>query len=175
MRKKLSMLVAAGLLSLSTAVSAATISGQIDIVGVVNLNTSSFTATGNGDLDPTGVVLIATGDFSTVGFLSVANLTDISFPAPGQIWSVGGFTFTATSFSGFLNMATTKAFTALGIVTGLGFDATDGILSFSAQGSKGKVSFSSTTVAPIPVPAAGFLLIGALGGLALLSRRRKTA
>ena len=143
---------------------------EIDVIGE-----SQIVDRHSADLDPTGVVLIATGDFSTVAFLSVANLTDISFPAPGQIWSVGGFTFTATSFSGFLNMANTKAFTALGIVTGLGFDATDGILSFSAQGSKGKVSFSSTTVAPIPVPAAGFLLIGALGGLGLLSRRRKTA
>jgi hypothetical protein len=31
-----------------------------------------------------------------------------------------------------------------------------------------------TFVAPVPVPAAGFLLIGALGGLVAL-RRRKTA
>jgi hypothetical protein len=34
--------------------------------------------------------------------------------------------------------------------------------------------FGTTALAPIPVPAAGFLLIGALGGLAAL-RRRKTA
>jgi hypothetical protein len=30
-------------------------------------------------------------------------------------------------------------------------------------------------VSPVPVPAAGFLLIGALGGLGLMRRRRKTA
>jgi hypothetical protein len=100
-------------------------------------------------------------------------LEDISFAAPGTIWSVGGFSFLAESFTDFLDTGV-KAFTALGTISGNGFDDTPGVLTFSAQSGGATVSFSSTTTpAPIPVPAAGFLLIGALGVLGAM-RRRKT-
>lgn len=42
-----------------------------------------------------------------------------------------------------------------------------------APAGGGGISHFTEVVAPIPVPAAGFLLIGALGGLAGLRRRRK--
>lgn len=45
----------------------------------------------------------------------------------------------------------------------------------ASGGGAGISHFSEIGVAPIPVPAAGFLLAGALGGLAALRRRRKTA
>lgn len=35
--------------------------------------------------------------------------------------------------------------------------------------------FGTAPLAPVPVPAAGFLLLGALGGLAMVRRRRKAA
>lgn len=50
-------------------------------------------------------------------------------------------------------------------------------LDFRAEGTSdsfgGFVDNVSVTVAPVPVPAAGLLLVGALGGLAALRRRRK--
>ena len=156
--------------------SAATISGQIDITGTVNTGTSSFSATGIADLNPKGIVVIADGDFNSLTpFVSLATLTDINFAAPGQIWSVGGFSFVASSFFDFLDTGT-KAFSARGIIAHAGFDDTDGLLTFTAQSGRAKVSFSSTTTpAPVPVPAAGFLLVGALGGLAALRRRKALA
>lgn len=158
------------------AASAATISGQIDITGTVNTATSSFSATGGADLNPTGIVVIADGDFSSLTpFVSLAALTDINFAAPGQIWSVGGFSFVASSFFDFLDTGT-KAFSAQGIISHAGFDDTAGLLTFTAQSGAAKVSFSSTTLpASVPVPAAGFLLVGALGGLAALRRRKALA
>jgi hypothetical protein len=49
-------------------------------------------------------------------------------------------------------------------------------LTFRAEGTSNELGgfIDDVSVAPVPVPAAGFLLIGALGGLVAL-RRRKTA
>ena len=169
-------LAAAFAVAAPVAALAATISGQIDITGSVNLNTSDFSASGNADLNNPGVVIIATGDFAAFTSPgSLASLTDIDFTAPGAIWAVGGFTFTASAFSDFQDTST-KAFTADGVISGNGFEDTDGILTFTSQenGDAVTVSFSSTTT-PVPVPAAGLLLTTALGGLAFARRRRKNA
>ena len=155
---------------------AATISGQMDISGLVNLNNSTFSQTGNADLSDSGVVIQALGDFSSsVSAGDLVALTDIDFTAPGQIWTVGGFAFTASSFYDFID-STTKAFAADGVLSGAGFDNTPGTLTFTAQTNKQtvNVSFSSTTV-PIPLPAGGLLLLTALGGVAALRRKRKAA
>jgi hypothetical protein len=45
--------------------------------------------------------------------------------------------------------------------------ATDGIL-----GSSNGTIFGNTDVAPVPLPAGGLLLIGAMGGLTVLRRRK---
>ena len=45
--------------------------------------------------------------------------------------------------------------------------------SFTPSKGTGTGLSHSTTVGEVPVPAAGFLLLGGLGGLALLRRRRK--
>ncbi len=155
---------------------AATITGQIDIGGTVNLNNSAFSASGSADLNDPGVVLFALGDFDTfVTFGDLVALTDIDFTSPGDIWSVGGFTFTATAFSGFVDAAQ-KAFTAAGIISGNGFDDTNGTLTFTAQENDPAVTVSfSTTTVPVPLPAGGLLLLTALGGVAALRRRRKAA
>lgn len=48
-------------------------------------------------------------------------------------------------------------------------------LNFAWTGSSVRAGFDVEVVAAVPVPAAGFLLVGALGGLAALRRRKSTA
>lgn len=170
-------IVAAAMLFIAPmAANAATVYGQLDVSGTVNLGGSTFSPTGNVDFVGSGIALIATNDFASyVNAGDTATVIDIDFSTPGVIWSVGGFTFTATSFSGYSNTSP-FAFTAVGQITGNGFSATDGILTFSAQGNGSfvNVSFSSTT-ATVPVPAAGLLLLTAVGGLGVARRRKKAA
>jgi hypothetical protein len=45
----------------------------------------------------------------------------------------------------------------------------------SATPESGSLAFKVSKVAPIPLPAAGFLLLGALGGIAALRRRKNAA
>ncbi len=176
LRKLKTLAAAVAVLLMPVMGQAATVSGQIDISGLVNLGSTSFTPTGGVDLTPTGIVLQATGDFaSTVSPADRATLTDIDFTTPGDIWTVGGFTFTATSFPVIDNVGPTVGFEAVGIVSGNGFDDTTGMIAFTTQPQVGsvRVSFSSTTV--VPVPAAGLMLITALGGVAALRRRKRAA
>ena len=49
------------------------------------------------------------------------------------------------------------------------------VFSVANQGGPGAFRASGTvTASPVPVPAAGFLLVGALGGLGLMRRRKKS-
>jgi hypothetical protein len=63
--------------------------------------------------------------------------------------------------------------TAMFVITKTG----DYNLRFAAGGTNNSLGgfIDNVSIAAVPVPAAGFLLFGALGGLAALRRRRKTA
>ncbi len=168
------LLAAAMVFSFVSVGSAATINGQIDISGTINLPSSNFSATGNVDFNNPGLLINASGSFSGLSVGSFVALTDIDFTAPGTIWTAGIFSFVASSFSEFQN-TTTKAFKAVGLISAAGYDDTFGVMTFSAQKNfpATKVSFSSTAVAPVPLPAGGLLLLSALGGIAAVRRRRK--
>jgi hypothetical protein len=169
--------------ALPIAADAAMLNGQLDITGVVNVQTSEFEPGGALDFDQGNIgnfVVIADGDFAPfVSVLDVPTLFDLVFAAPQDVWSVGGFTFQATSFFDFDNDFPGRGFAANGILTGNGFDPTPGMLTLSTQSNNATqtmASFSSTTTAtPIPLPASVLLLLGALGGMGVLSRRGKSA
>ena len=48
-----------------------------------------------------------------------------------------------------------------------------GVRAQSTSGPEDSIKFGLVQLPPVPVPAAGFLMLGALGGLAALRRRRK--
>lgn len=176
---KFKALIAAGLLAVAMPISASAatlIQGVINITGGVNVAGSDFSIGGNVDLISPGVVSPIpgpTGDFAAfVSGGDAVTLTDIDFTAPGTIWEVGGFTFTALSFGDITNAP--NGFHAFGQVTGNGFDATNGVLQFTTQAGTGVVSFSTTT-STVPLPA-GVLLMGtALAGFGVMRRRKKAA
>ncbi|SMX22594.1 VPLPA-CTERM sorting domain-containing protein [Boseongicola aestuarii] len=151
---------------------AATIQGEIEIGGEVSLaSLNDFTGV---DFIGDGIVIVSAGDLSFAKGTAVT-LTDIDFSSPGDIWSVGLFSFVATSFSDILaNGFGGKDFEAQGVLSAAGFDNTEGTFRFSSQSGRTLASFSSSSfTTPIPLPAAGWLLIGGLGGLAAMKRRKK--
>ena len=158
---------------LPLAASAATVSGQIDISG--NAVTS---ATGVDFTPDFGNCTISTGDFAVLGCDVVgaptADMTDIVFASPGQVWSIGDFYFVASSYGG---PADPTDFDATGLIKSVGgnFDDTMATMFFTTQGQDLKLSFSTTTVSAIPLPA-GLMLMGtALAGFGVMRRKAKKA
>lgn len=162
----------AGVSFIDTDAQAVPISGAIEIGGQVTVeSTTSLTEV---DFMGDGSVIAASGDFAGLTG-SLVTLTDIIFTSPGEIWSVGGFTFEAASFANIMaNTAGGKDFTASGTLTAPGFDPTMGSFFFSSQTSGILASFSSSTItSPVPLPASALLLLTAMGGLGYLRARRR--
>lgn len=175
-----SIIAAVAMVALPIVAQAATLSGQLDVVGRVNLTNSSFTAGGQVDFDPqVGVVLFGEGDFSAFAGQTF-DLFDIDFSTSQVIYSGGGLTFTAASYFDFDNTSSDLGFMASGILKLAGYDDTPGVFSFSTQKTNSDqlvASFSSSTTptSAIPLPASVFMLLASLGGLGVVSRSRRAS
>lgn len=76
--------------------------------------------------------------------------------------------------NGFVNINGGDVTVVNGFVTS-GFSQFTGLSVFDFTYSGSQFYLASATVAPVPLPAAGLLLFGALGGLAAIARRRRRA
>ena len=147
---KITVLIAATLLSVGVTLRAAQITGEITFTGSVNLNTASAgTATAvtgwhgfGGVGNP--LVVDASGDFAPyVIFYPLPGYTTGIFQAPwffnsGPVpafWTAGGFTFDLTS-SAIISQGGIPpgvVVTGSGFISGNGFDITPGVWGFSTQ------------------------------------------
>jgi len=192
MMKQVSMLAAAVVLSLGTAASAATISWGDGSSPGDNLDPSSMTGAVlvdattsilNVSLSPFDGSAIPNAEFNSVGADATATYVFSSLRTSlSMIWgSVDTYNFIdfyngVTLLGTFNGAAAGPIFTSNRALTAIlatigGFGQFDSVV----LRSPGANAFEHASVAAVPVPAAGFLLIGALGGLAALRRRRKTA
>lgn len=141
-------------------------------------------ATGRGTLTYSGLNLSAqSGSFFTFNDVSFDNDFDLMFGAAAE--DADG---TRIEYSELLadRFSTTLSFTEFSAVGGAGLDdfdfgnitqlmfAVDSTgLSTRVDGSIGSITLTTDDLAPIPLPAAGFLLLGGLGGFAALRARKK--
>ena len=173
MLKTVGTAVALSLAALSA--NAATITGDLTFAGLVVVPDTEYTTTGGVDVIQ-NLVLGSSGTGDLAGAL--VSPFDVDFDAPGSLFALdNGISFVASVFTEILD----GTFTAVGTLTGTGFDDTDATLTFAEVDTvlpgllnlfTASVSVNETAPAPVPLPAAGFLLVGALGGLAAAGRRK---
>ena len=189
--KTLLALLAAGLVTtaLSTHEAQANqINGTIDFAGATQFDKSVANATRvvkwrdvNGNLGFSNVAAV-TGNFSSIALGTQATMATSwifspSTPTPG-LWSVGGFTFNLLSSTVVTRTLTFLNITGTGIISGNGFDPTEGTWAFTSQNAGGThtgthtfFSFSANA-ASVPDGGSTVSLLGcALLGLAALRRK----
>jgi VPDSG-CTERM motif len=186
--KTILAVLAAGLVTsaLSTQeAQAAKINGKIDFAGATQFDSKSLAnATRvvkwrdvNGNLGFSNVADV-TGNFSSIALGTKATMATSwifspSTPTPG-LWSVGGFTFNLLSSTVVTQTSTFLNITGTGILSGNGFDPTEGAWAFTSQNAFGKHTFFSFSANAASVPDGGSavsLLTCALLGLAALRRK----
>jgi hypothetical protein len=89
------------------------------------------------------------------------------------LWSVGAYTFDATSFSIGSRTINSLTVTGVGFINAAGYEATAGEWTYTANQNGGNFSFSSSAAA-VPAPAALSLLGLGFAAMGLTSRRRRT-
>jgi hypothetical protein len=119
----------------------------------------------------------------TGGCLQLNNNETITVAYLGGLFDVMSFTFRSPGSGGDLTIASNVAGSSQTISESLsgndmqqiGFpNDYNGILTFSwtnLENGSGRVDNLSLTIAPVPLPAAGLLLLAAIGGLSLMRRR----
>lgn len=163
------------------AANAAFVDGTLGIGGAFNPVNASNTpvtldvATGI-DFTSDGLVLTSSGDLS-FAFGTPVTMTDFQFnplsPVGVAVWSVGGFSFNMDAISINTQNSSNLSLSGTGVVSGNGFDATAGTWEFTAQGSQSAAfTWSSSSVAAVPVPAAVWLFGSALLGLIGIARKK---
>ena len=190
--KTILAVLAAGLVSgaLSTQEAQATkINGTIDFAGATQFDSKSLAnATRvvkwrdvNGNLGFSNVADV-TGNFSSIALGTKATMATSwifspSTPTPG-LWSVGGFTFNLLSSTVVTQTLTFLNIAGTGIISGNGFDPTEGTWAFTSQNAGGThtgphtfFSFSANAASVPDGGSAVSLLACALLGLAALRRK----
>lgn len=183
-RTKLLMTTAAALFTLGTAASAATLSGNADNtdfdLGLGDFFTGSANLYAGEEITYTFDVLdtltIQRFAVAGTGFDSGSDLMNVRFG-----YGLAGESDVATSpYEQIFEYGSVAS--AVGSINGQTFSAGDSFFfSFAnnGDGTDANNDLVGTTVsfdvAPIPVPAAGFLLLGALGAGAVVGRRKKAA
>ena len=171
------MVLGAAMFGAPQTAQAVPMTGSIAISGLVDTPTD----TGGVDFVGSGAVIAATGDLSVIPALfSPVALFDLDFgsPFPQLVWSVtdiafGTFTFSLTGLVTAVvpNGQNGIGFTAVGLLTGTGFDDTTGVFVFDSGVTGGLASFQSVT--SVPLPASLLLFSGGIAGLGMLAMRRR--
>ena len=186
-RTKLLMTTGAALFALANAASAVTLEGNADLTDFDLFLGDNFVGSAN----------ISAGEEVTYTFDVLDDLTIRQFAVSGSGFDSGadlvnvryGFGYDIGTEDGVADNSYDQIFeygtvaSAVGSITGQTFEAGDffffsflntGDPSDAANDTVG-TTVAFDTVAPIPVPAAGFLLLGALGAGAVVGRRKKVA
>ena len=149
------------------------------------LNTVSVTTSGAGKIG----ILVSEDDFNEGGGTQDSNLrfslsaTSVGYELTGIGYvDAGNGIGSMSDVVGAGTIAFSTPFTA-GFESDVEYDtaALPGLFSMTSyftvehDSARDITSFDATQIAAVPLPAAGFLLFGALGGLAAMRRRRKAA
>ncbi len=175
------------------AVTSEPVDPEIDGAIVLNLDieASSGPAEGSAFVDATVETSLNLRNFGDEG-LTVDLLlsydfmrsTNVADPLLNTALAVGGWTLYTVTFAGMSGGSVVENFLTQGSLTTLGPDlaSEDGFEHSFIVGAGDQVQLNflmygtaetSTTVAPIPLPAAGWLLLGGLGGLGFAARRKR--
>lgn len=142
-------------------------SGQLDGVQIL-LGSDCFTDDASGTMPPTSATC---GTAGVVPILPTGQTVyDGTAAAAGSTFQQAGSTFNGTS--GVLNLLAFSSTFNVNIPISLTFDGSGGGTSFADGGFSGTAS-GPFTVNEVPVPAAAWLFISAIGGLGVVKRFKK--